>query len=202
MSQHEPKRTYICEHVAQLYFNYFSHSWRFGTLKDIVWTSCFHTTEKEERNILHKKKKLKIRNSCSDIPDRSVQTEHPVPEVRWSFFQSQHFPVSVFHDCQMRSLFLALLSTSPSAAVAAYRDESTARRGGDRRWISFAVPRREIHGADRAEAAEHRLEIRNLGCFQACARSWAFLQIRIGNSDDINARKWFTGGWDGPAGEI
>ena len=58
----------------------------------------------------------------------------------------------------------------------------------------------EIH--DRAEAAEHRLEIRNLGCFQACARSWAFLQIRIENSDDINARKWFTGRWMAPGGNL
>lgn len=174
-------RTYTYVLCSQLFLSFLtfqnSKRHRLNTRLD----TRFHTTAK--------KKKKKILNSSFDIRDRSVKTEHPVPEVRWSFFQSQHFPVSVFHDCQMRSLFLALLSTSRSAAVAAYRDESTARRGSDRRWISFAVPRREIHGADRAKAAEHRLEIRNLGCFQACARSWALLQIRIENSDDINARK-------------
>lgn len=121
-------------------------------------------------------------------------------------FNTRHFPVSVFHDCQMRSpVFSRSCPSPPSSRISRWIEHGTNRTIDNR---GFRFERGVESGEWRVESgAKGRpgSSGQDLRCFQlydALARFSVQIRICAQNGDDINARKWFTGIRRRPRGKI
>lgn len=75
---------------------------------------------------------------------RRLRVHIPTDRLKWNTqyplfvsFNPRHFPVSVFHDCQMRSPVFSRSCLSPPLPLPAYRDESARHESNDRRGFRF-----------------------------------------------------------------
>ena len=89
--------------------------------------------------IIIRRKHGKSRSSCR-VRVR-IPTDRLKRDTRCSFLSiPRHFPVSVFHDCQMRSPVFSCSCLSPLLSLSslpAYRDESARHESNDRRGFRF-----------------------------------------------------------------
>lgn len=89
--------------------------------------------------IIIRRKHGKSRSSCR-VRVR-IPTDRLKRDTRCSFLSiPRHFPVSVFHDCQMRSPVFSRSCLSPLLSLSslpAYRDESARHESNDRRGFRF-----------------------------------------------------------------